>query len=82
MHCAGKCHLKKEIKKYEEKSNNPNKSIPVTETKINKFPVFLDQINANKTTVLKNSQRQSLYNLPFFKDIYLDILTPPPKELV
>lgn len=81
MHCEGKCHLKKEINKAEEKSNNPNKPIPITKTKIKTFPVFLDQITSNNVLVINKYNKQKLYYLPHLKEIYKEIPTPPPQMI-
>jgi hypothetical protein len=78
MHCNGKCHLKKELKEKENNQNNPNNPIPVTNTGKEKFPVLINALSENKIYI-SLSEYSLIYLLPFIKDIYIEIIIPPPE---
>jgi len=82
MHCNGKCHLKKEIMAVQEdNTNDPNKPIPIPQNDKKTYPAILDnQIGEINIYLLKQIGRS--YLLPFFKEIYIDIITPPPEIFV
>jgi len=80
MHCNGKCHLKKEIKESENTGNNPNKPVPVPKTENEKFPVLLNLFNAGDSSLNFITNTKNIeYIFPHFKDLFFDVITPPPK---
>ena len=79
MHCNGKCHLKKEIRIKDEPTNNPNKSVPVPLTSKETFTVLLENKNTLVNLIALIKRDNILYLLPFINNIFIDIITPPPK---
>ena len=79
MHCNGKCHLKKELKKATEQDNKEKKSIP----------------SSSDDNVIENTPATVIYNYPpyeflsynrlgimysnLYTLIHQDTNTPPPK---
>jgi len=79
MHCNGKCHLKKELKQAQQESENPNNPIPIPKTNKEIFPAILEKYVVTKEFELFNDFK--LYFVQFYyKDIYIEILTPPPEK--
>jgi len=78
MHCNGKCHLKKELKEKENNQNNPNSPVPIPNTSKEKYPVLINIFTEN--IILKKLSKYSMiYLFPFIKDIYIEIIVPPPE---
>ena len=79
MHCEGKCHLKKEIKEKENNNSNPNPSQPIPKTEIDIFPVFIKHSTIYLCSILNKGISSNSYNIPCLKDIYQEVITPPPE---
>ncbi len=80
MHCNGKCHLKKEIKKVlgDEKTNKNKTTLPTL--KLKEYTTFyrIDLLNKYYFKLTFSSKKNILFTHKTFKGFLPDMIKPPP----